>query len=379
MRRSKFSNLLGAFSIAAFLLPSSVDGQEVGPEQEIFDAMLAARIAYFEALSGEKAKDVCVIPSKDESGEVVYYTPSGTKATKVQEQLFNLHHWMTSMSPIGKMLGDFLVVSEALVCRDNDKPEQGHLDFNNNHIMVNFFDGCSGVNYAEEEYADDLLVQLFLKITYLEEAAHGYQNAIKIIASPSIGGTQAGYDLLWLLSLEAHAKLITSVAIVEAATTLEQLEDLNKLDGNFYYEKSIKMVAEIYRQNSADDIKANPDLLRPVFEMILSDPVFLEDYFEAAPQLHNTLYGKETPPFKIYKTAFSKLPGFKGDMLEGIDSFEQIINMLPADSETSKFVKARFAGDYSYKVKPTMPEDKDVDTCYYRKNYGTSPRIFKFE
>lgn len=196
-------------------------------------------------------------------------------------------------------------------------------------------------------------------LTFYEELYHADQMTVRDLDHQMEPGRYHRQDIsLWTLGVEANAKVAAALMIMEHADNghdefrQEILEDIeSESDGAIF-----KAVNDAYEKHGLQALRDDPKLLAPAFEAFFSESGMAREYMQghlidmqamriSQPDEYQKLM-RGTRRFSVdeFVDTFGKIPGLRGNMLEGrYQSREDLLRLFPEESQFRKWLTGEFS------------------------------------
>jgi hypothetical protein len=196
-------------------------------------------------------------------------------------------------------------------------------------------------------------------LTFYEELYHADQTEHRRFDHHMDFGRYHRQDIsLWSLGVEANAKVAAALMIMEHADNghdefrqeiLENIE--SESDGAIF-----KAVSDAYEKHGLQALRDDPKLLAPAFEAFFSESGMAKQYMQGylldiqamrisqPDEFQKLMRGTRRFSLDDFVDAFGKIPGTRGNMLEGrYQSREDLLRLFPEESQFRKWLTGEFS------------------------------------
>lgn len=346
---------------------------------------LAERLAGYAGIAGANARETC-IPLK-EALEFAYDENATTfmRMSPEQKAFLGLVLAMNATATGQGILTD-LLPSDIIMCGYEDNSLWAGLHYPDIRVAsVEFRNACRGKDllpdlagfYPKEKFGD-------LLSTYTEEITHAWQANVRGIFWPKdLEKTWAADAKIWDLATEAHAKLISSVMMVEYFVNGGQADVLEKIQDGSQESAMLQAVMNIYLEHGKKTVEKDPSLLLPAFMSFLEDPYSMQRYFAQRAETINDLLQHRRIPFREFAAAFGKIPGMKGNMFsgwKGEKNLDGMMEYIAPDTDMRQWFDEQRAARKAGRQGPPIPvpaqtEEDDETDCTVSPLAQTPPSL----
>lgn len=335
---------------------------------------LAERLSAYTQVTGENTRKICA-PLKeirdiadDPENAMTFMDLSP------EQKAFIGFVRIASTTPTGRRILEDMSSSDIILCGNKDTPSRlGFYDSDLHAIVTKLRDICLGTNFLPDvaEFFPRENFGLVFPV-YAEEMTHAWQDTARDIFLPkNLEASWAADVKLWDLAAEAHAKLISSIMMVEYFRNGGQADVAKAIGDNTPDAVLLNAVMNVYLEHGKNAVEKNPSLLLPVFLSFFEDPVFMQGYFSQKAEIIDPLQGSRRVPFREFREAFGKLPGMKGNMFSGLKeerNLDALMTLVAPDTEMRRWFDAQIAarrkGQKGPPISlPVQTEDDDDTPC----------------
>lgn len=329
--------------------------------------ILEKRLDAFSQKTGDKTPHRICLPLR-EAADITYDPERMTMFLDLsKEQSFFLSLLAgIERTGTGGPLVDALIPYDLILCNDDTQETTvGVYDIETGIVSLKFRDLSQGTSSIPEDPGIPTggtkgYGQMLYAIA--EELSHAWQDNTR----DSLGMTAlneniwAADALLWLLAVEAQAKVIASITMVEHILDGDQRDFSDAMKNGGMDSALLHKVMTLYIEHGKKAIEKNPSLLRPAFLSFFENLDFMDAYFllNAETINENFFNGRERVSPKLFVQTFGTIPGKTGNMLAGWENkknLDVLIAHIAKESSAQEWFLAQSAARRKGLLGPQVP------------------------
>ena len=250
--------------------------------------------------------------------------------------------------PMGNALINRAMKHSVIVCSQESMPMLAGFYSTD----LNLLTATTGDLSDDKIDADNLL-------TFYEELYHADQVKDRNVDRHMEPGRYHRQDIsLWSLGVEANAKVAAALMIMEHADNGNDELRQEILSGiGFEADGAIfKAVNDAYEKHGLQSLRDDAKLLAPAFEAFFSESGMAKEYMQGylldiqamrisqPDEFQKLMRGTRRFSLDDFVDAFGKIPGTRGNMLEGrYQSREDLLRLFPEESQFRKWLTGEFS------------------------------------